>query len=261
LAERERKIRAEAAELARKTVELGNDAALLDLATGKVEGRSATFYLSPDLLPKIQFIKEGQFAQADGAATLKLIGDVQVAASQANDAVRERIVRESITDADVIRNFLELETVQFPAEYIVHGCHTTKRYLPIFYYAQRAGLGQEELVALLNKEETSLDRVRGLLVDRVQGRVSARKLTTPASQEITEQVRQGVKPQPKSMADVRKIAIAMQGFDDPSIPVESVLAFLKHLVTSARNLGSADPGTEVRRAVAWIDELYYGRRS
>ncbi|WP_338179443.1 AlbA family DNA-binding domain-containing protein [Thalassospira tepidiphila] len=53
------------------------NAAVLDLRTGEVEGKSGGFYIDETILPKISFIKEGQFSEKSGAPTLKLVGDVE----------------------------------------------------------------------------------------------------------------------------------------------------------------------------------------
>lgn len=260
LAERDKKVRTEAAELARKVVQLGDNAAVVDLSTGKMEGRSGALYLSPDLLPKLRFIREGQFKQTDGAATLRLIGDVTVTNTLANEIVRERIVRQSISDADVLRNFLSMEKVEYPAEYILHGCHTGKRYLPLFYYARQSGLTAVELSELIGKEETTQDVSRGLLLDRVQGRLSARKPVSLASHQLTQAVRNGTEVEFTALAEVRKTALALQGFRDTDVPLEKLLALLRKLAFTAREFGTSDPaGSEIRRASAWIDELYFGQ--
>lgn len=257
LAERERKARIDAAETARRVIELGGNGAVLDLQTGKVEGRSAGFYLSSELLPKIQFIREGQFSENHGATTLRLVGDVHVVGEEKKEIVRERIVRQGITDADVLRNFLEQEAIEFPAEYIVHSCHTHKRYLPVFYYARQAKLSKQELIDVVAREETSLSGVKSILMDRIQGRVSARKPVTTASQRLVATISEDPVPPLKTSSEVIKLAQALQSFDDRSVSLDCVLLALKHLVSAARSLGWLDPGSEVRRAAAWIDEFYF----
>lgn len=53
------------------------DAAILDLSSGQVEGKSGSFSIDEKLLPKLSFVKEGEFVEKLGAPTLKLIGELK----------------------------------------------------------------------------------------------------------------------------------------------------------------------------------------
>ena len=53
------------------------NSAVLNIETGVVNGKSGGFVIDESILPKIKFIKEGEFTETSGAPTLKLIGDVQ----------------------------------------------------------------------------------------------------------------------------------------------------------------------------------------
>jgi hypothetical protein len=57
------------------------NSAILNLQTGRVDGKSGAFLIDEAILPKISFIKEGEFSETTGAPTLKLIGDVTKTAS------------------------------------------------------------------------------------------------------------------------------------------------------------------------------------
>lgn len=53
------------------------NSAVLNLDTGVVEGKTGNFVIDENLLPKISFIKEGEFVETSGSPTLKLIGEVK----------------------------------------------------------------------------------------------------------------------------------------------------------------------------------------
>lgn len=53
-----------------------SNTAILDIVKGKIEGKSGTLLIDKNLIPKLKFIKEGQFAEK-GAPALKLIGNVE----------------------------------------------------------------------------------------------------------------------------------------------------------------------------------------
>ncbi len=54
-----------------------DNSAVLNLETGVVDGKAGGFIIDEELLPKISFIKEGEFVEKSGAPTLKLIGEIK----------------------------------------------------------------------------------------------------------------------------------------------------------------------------------------
>lgn len=64
-------------ELFEKISRIGpGNTALMDMVSGKIEGKSGTLVIDRKLIQKLKFIQEGKF-QEKGAPTLKLIGDVR----------------------------------------------------------------------------------------------------------------------------------------------------------------------------------------
>ncbi len=51
--------------------------AVMNTLSGEITGKGGTVVIDEALIPKLKFIREGQFSEKDGAPTLKLIGDVQ----------------------------------------------------------------------------------------------------------------------------------------------------------------------------------------
>jgi len=52
------------------------NAAVMNLATGEIDGKAGSFLIDEVLLPQISFVKDGEFVERSGAPTLKLIGEV-----------------------------------------------------------------------------------------------------------------------------------------------------------------------------------------
>lgn len=52
------------------------NAAVMNLATGEIDGKAGSFLIDEALLPRISFIRDGEFVERSGAPTLKLIGEV-----------------------------------------------------------------------------------------------------------------------------------------------------------------------------------------
>jgi hypothetical protein len=71
------------------------NAAILDTLRGKIEGLGKTVLIDEKLLPKLKFIKKGEFSTKKGALTLKLVGELKTVPVT---ALRERkvIVSEDI---------------------------------------------------------------------------------------------------------------------------------------------------------------------
>ena len=72
-----------------------SNAAILDTEKSLIENDAKILVLDEDLAEKLKFIKEGQFSEKDGAATLRLVGDV-VPVDKV-DVIRK--VRENLTRA------------------------------------------------------------------------------------------------------------------------------------------------------------------
>jgi hypothetical protein len=52
------------------------NAAILDTLAGKIESGDRTILIDDDLIPKLKFIREGEFDEKKGAISLRLVGDV-----------------------------------------------------------------------------------------------------------------------------------------------------------------------------------------
>lgn len=74
----------------KRTASIGpQNVALMDTLKGKIEGVGGTVLIDEDLLPKLKFIKKGEFDEEKGAITLKLVGELK---SAPVTAFRERQV-------------------------------------------------------------------------------------------------------------------------------------------------------------------------
>ncbi len=68
------------------------NSAVLNLDTGVVDGKAGNFIIEEELLPKIKFIKEGEFVQKSGAPTLKLIGNLSSKTIVTKSIIKEKKV-------------------------------------------------------------------------------------------------------------------------------------------------------------------------
>ncbi len=79
--------------------------ATLDMETGEVKGNAGAFLIDKNLLPQLQFIREGDFSEVKGAPALRLVGDVQPIDREQRE--KARVIRDAVTPDAVVRNFLK----------------------------------------------------------------------------------------------------------------------------------------------------------
>lgn len=153
------------AEFSRRMARIAvGSAATLDLDTGKVEGRQGSFLIDEQLLPKIQFLRHGQFNEETGAPALRLIGDVSPVKSGERETIRSNVTSEA-----VLLNFLKVTSVAEPLQYVVHSAHTARAWLPLFYYVEASKLPVEDVVSTLLAERATYKQRRNAAVARLNG--------------------------------------------------------------------------------------------
>jgi hypothetical protein len=147
--------------------------ATVDLDTGEVHGKSGRFVIDKELLPSIQFLREGDFSEAKGAPALRLIGDVEPISAAERERVR--IIRDNVTPDAVIRNFLRNEKVQNPLQYIHSQAHSQRRWLPVWFYVNQTGLIPDKIIEDLRGQVATYPSSRNALVARLLRTASAHK--------------------------------------------------------------------------------------
>src|SRR5690606_3131654 len=123
--------------------------------------------ISSELLRKVQFIREGRFAERDedGAPTLRVVGEVEAVAPGALRPVRTVAQPLVIGEREIMLSFLRQERPSAPAEYIKQACRENSGYQPIYHFAGAAGLGLEDIRALVVQEPGRANR----LLARIDG--------------------------------------------------------------------------------------------
>lgn len=163
LADRDGNSASRISEIVQKIENTGiENAAILDLQSGTVEGQQGHFVIDRPLLEEIQFIKEGEFNEKDGASTLKLIGSVKANTSQ------EVLVREELSDNGLLEDFILQKKVPNPTHYIHHLCHTQRKWLPIYFFARLAGLNKQKLIRELQNVRVTKSTFKNNQIERVQ---------------------------------------------------------------------------------------------
>ena len=226
--------------------------ATIDLDLGEVSGKSGRFVIDKDLLPSIQFIREGDFSEVKGAPTLRVVGEVQPIS--AADRKKIHIIREAITPHAIVENFLLGSQVQEPLQYLHAQTHYPRKWMPIWHYVRQLSMTVDEIVEDLRNMTASVPTSRDAVVKRLRGTLTALKLHTGTPAKILASLRLGKINAPKSIEEFGAFASAVQGLpDDFNKAAELRPLLLECLISDKANRHRA----AVYRAVSRIDEILY----
>ncbi len=258
IAYREQKAVAEFARSMSK-VAIGS-AATLDLDSGKVEGKTGSFVIDEALLPKLQFIREGEFDEAKGAPALRLIGDVAPVGSGPT-----KTVWENVTDEAVLVTILRQEEVTEPMQYVLHSAHTGRGWLPLFYYAKATKRPLAEVAETLSAATATHATKRDAAVRRLTGAAGgAFQKAIGRAKAILEDALAGTLATPVKQSEVAPMGLAIQG-----LPASATVDFakLRGALLAAYELTRGNTPQQkalrstVYRAACRLDELEFGPSS
>ena len=159
--------------------------------------------------------------------------------------------------ADLIGDFLRQETPFDPKEYIraaVEG--TSGAWVPIHYFARKAGMDGPQLVACINASGGSATR-RSTFVARARLKQTAfRAATSPAIAALLAALETGTPPEIADERGAARLASAVQGLHAmPTIPLPDLLGLLARCLELVRDAPSSM--SMVRRAICRLDELAF----
>ena len=235
----------------------GGTEATLNLDTGAVTGKAGGFVIDRDLLPALQFIREGDFSETKGAPALRLVGDVEAVDQRERDRIR--IIRDSVTPDAVVRNFLRGEAVAHPEQYLHAQAHGSNKWLPIWYYLRQANVEPEAMVAELQGRVATRPTSRDAVVRRLQGVDTAFKVHPGRPVQLREAFARGEVVAPDGVADDLIFANAVMGLP-PTQP--DVAQFKPLLLACLDRAQGEDPRSGNRRSAIYraacrLDELLH----
>jgi hypothetical protein len=225
--------------------------ATFDLATGEVKGTAGAFVIDEALLPRLQFIKEGDFSEAKGAPALRLVGDVQPIDNHARE--RAKVIRDSITPDAVVRNFLKFEKVAEPLQYVHAQAHCQRRWLPVWYYAKASALPIDDLVEDLRSLVATHPASRDAVVQRLRRTNSAYKSHPGKPASVLERLLSGNLPRAGTDAENLVTANAIMGLPEDYATPDALRPLLLEMLDSAAE--GASVRSAIYRAVCRVDEI------
>lgn len=229
------------------------DLALVDLRDGLLVDQSKPISLSPDLVSRLNLIKQGEFVETGGAPAVRLIADATITSEAPSPP---QIVRGFVGDAALMKNFAKRLPVAEPGQYFLAAINSSSDWLPIFRWLRDAGISKEQALALIEQEGLTPSR-RSRAIDRLNGARSAYALEAPNVRALRDQLLALVPLDIQSATDLRRVMPAIRAVKVATAPQLEVL-----WTTLERGFDFAwaaskggDLQSYVKAAAARVDEL------
>lgn len=243
--------------IAHKVQKMGvENAAIMDLTTGAVDGQKGRFFINRDLLSELKFINEGPFDEIEGAPTLKLLGGLQTLSDK--EVTIDRKVKDNIRERDIISDFIKQVPVGNPKAYIEQLCHIQPVILPIYYYANLTKLTLDDLVNFLKNVSTPYaDRVKKHISRVTTGKLASALPAKAGLSEIIRNICGEDVIQIEDFKDAQKYLKAIRHVKPRDVSLVRVLSIMEILF--ARFGSNTKLRIAIRYAVADID-LHWFRK-
>lgn len=252
LRERDRSAHAMLLSSAARLSDIGTDRALIvDTRKGTVDAGDRQITIDRELADQLDFIREGEFEERDGAPTLRLIGDVR--AVDAAGQVRERIEGRALTADMAVKAYLRREQVRSPMEYVCLSAHVQRQWLPLHYFIRLSGQGADAAIRALEGTDAVYQNSKQRALERLRGQRSAYTAPTGTALPVTAEIQAG---QIDGIADRHAsslVARAIQGLPDGFENIPPLLDLLDGLHDAAH--GDAAQRGAIYRAISRLDEL------
>lgn len=240
------------------------NAAIFNPFNGTIEGKSGSFFLDEDLLEKVQFIREGEFREITGYPTLKVIGNAEILAT--GEIISERtIVREKgIHEIDIINNFLSLQKVESPLDYILEICFLNSAYLPIYYYMKAADFTIKQIIEEIKIIENCNNSSRSRLLDRLLKGDNRIHFTIPDNSTESTKIKHLYRKQLinkeeidiNSEINLRHILHSVQTLAKKEVDIDFVFGMIKHWYKKFWSTITITK-TEFRKAICHLDYVLF----
>ena len=239
--------------------------ALLDLTFGEVSGANGRFYVSEELLPKLQFVREGHFVEDEGAPALRLVGDLQLAEGPVIQATVQ--IPTPIHEPQIIRAFLDREAVPSPTEYLKAICFEQSHYFPIYFFIQQTTETIDETIELLQSLEAR-GQIRNKLIERLEkqdealviGKLTGSSSATSERKAIVDQIQAQTLSPESFINQPARFLEAITHTSADSFDQNYVFDLMKQHVLPGFQQMSGSTRTYFRKALCHLDLIWYKPR-
>jgi hypothetical protein len=241
-----------------------SNAAVFNPLDGKITGKAGTFIIDKKLLPKLQFIREGEFREVTGAPTIRIVGEAQVLAAGEVHTVQTVTEKQAIHAREIVEAFLLQQELIQPRVFIEQMCYETTGYLPIYYFAQKATLTKDELIGLIMAEQSTARGKKGLL-DRLQGKDDKLSYKIPETESVAstrkkvlrEELLKRNLSEPKDIPAVAQSLDAIRSLKAAEIDLDYVFPMLLNWYLQYWEQGN-NLRTLLYKAICHLDKILYG---
>lgn len=242
------------------------NSAVLDVVSGEISGIKGQFLIDENLLPKIQFIKTGQFDEKEGAPALKLIGDVQPIEGASISPIRKIYTSRTrgIRAEDIIIDFLEEKTVDNPLEYIKQICWESSANLPVYHYIYQTQLTLNEVLYELENIKTR-SVTQSKLMERLSNNRDYHIAIPKSHSKAADRKREFKELIIKEQVDINSIDLksrdiyyfiqAIATLSKDELNAKHVLSLLKAVFNSFYTQRNPDVSYDIRTAICHVDIL------
>jgi hypothetical protein len=239
--------------------------AVLNLKSGEVSGANGRFYVSEELLPKLQFIREGHFVDNQGAPALRLLGDLQASEGPIIQATVQ--MPTPIREPQIIKAFIDREEVLSPTEYLKAVCFEQSYYFPIYFFIQQTTETIDDTIDLLR----SLDvrgNVRDKLIERLQtpeerlaiGKLTGTSVAAVERRSIVEQIKSQSLPADLVATKLMRFFEAVTHINKAEFDQDYIFKLIDQLVLPQSQKMEGTTRTYFRKALCHLDLTWYKPR-
>lgn len=241
---------------AQRLSEIGlKNSLIVDTSAGTLEADDVRVTIDRELADQLEFIREGEFEEIEGATSLRLVGDVR--AVDTEGAIQERVQGRALTADLVLLAFLNREKVRDPLEYVRESALVQRQWLPLFYFISLSERPLEDVAGILEATDAVFVNSKANALARLKGErsayVAATGLATPALERIVAGDLDTIEDDFEDRLTARAIAGLPDGFED----FEPLFDLLGRILQRAG--GDSTQKGFVFRAAARLDELAFGQ--
>jgi hypothetical protein len=229
------------------------DLAVIDLKEGRLVDPRNPIQLSPEMIARLNVIKQGEFVELEGAPAVRIVADATVAAAPV--PVPE-VVRGFVSDGALIRNFARRLPVQEPAQYFLAAINSSSDWLPMLRWLREAGMSLDQAMALV-EAETLTPSKRRRAIDRLTGARSAFLSDVPSVKATRDRLVGLEVPMIATATELRRLmqAVRMVKSATPEQMAALWLALERGYDFAWAASNGGDLQSYVKAAAARVDEL------
>ncbi|WP_018690400.1 AlbA family DNA-binding domain-containing protein [Ahrensia kielensis] len=239
---------------AQRVADIGlQNSLIVDTREGTIEADDTKVMIDRDLADQLEFIREGDFEEVEGAPTLRLIGDVR--AIEPDGQIRERIENRVLTADTVLQAFLAQEQVRSPIEFVRESALVQRQWLPIFYFISLTNTSLEDAIVILSQTEAVYANSKANALERLRGQRSAFIQASGQAAPIVQKIQQREIDDLEDTNEDPAIARAIAGLPTDFEHIQDALDLLQRMF--ARAEGNSSLKGAIFKAAARLDEIAF----